>query len=101
MYLKGLDNLSGRVLHTKTIHEVHMNMAPKRFFFELQPDKLLRVLTLPSFHWYSLQTRRVSMQTASSTLRRITCGQRKIHGLVQSKHQQQFSINVWAGNVGD
>jgi hypothetical protein len=29
------------------------------------------------------------------------CGEENPHAIVQSRHQQQFSINVWAGTVYD
>jgi hypothetical protein len=44
--------------------------------------------------------RHVSVQTASSLFTTNTSGQRRIR-VIYSRHQQQFSIYVWAGIVGD
>jgi hypothetical protein len=43
--------------------------------------------------------RYVSVETELSVFTTITSGQRNPKGVIRSRQQQQFSINVWAGTV--
>jgi hypothetical protein len=51
------------------------------------------MLNISLFHQCSSQMRHVSVEMESSVFTTNTSGQRRIH----SRHQQQLSINVWAG----